>query len=462
MERLLERARDDPSEWTCLATDWSAPHFMPHLARTPKSWYTKKRLKYQVFGIRDYGANTRIIQPHFDFWPHDSNLHISFLFSYLRELKEKGKLGKRLMLQMDNCWKDNKNKFFLGFLAELSAAKWFKSIEVYYLRPGHSHAIVDRDCFKPLGKHARCTYSYWTPEEFLTNFVRPAFRRQLATVKQLENVVVWNWKDWMEDRLRNMQFHSFQRAFLIELEDGSPVLRFKKNIMRENWRGLKNAPENGLLILAEAHDGNDFPDMIGPSPLPEDDLEDLLGLSAMPHNMVTFWETWKEEQFGAEDFVMPDTWAEDFWLANITSESSEASTIENDEVFSAEERDIHVVHHPAVIPLIELTKGCIIAVIPDPAYYEEDEEEQESEPFLLAQILRQKSDKHNGSGRVHVFKVAWFHPTYKRNDAFPIYTLDEENIGRINYKNILLHNIQFTLRKHLPLPVRRKLLSLTQ
>lgn len=188
MELLLQRARDNPTEWTCLATDWSAPHNIPHLARTPKSWYTKKRPKYQVFGIRDYGADTRVIQPHFDFWPHDSNLHMSFLFSYLRDLKEKGKLGKHLMLQMDNCWKDNKNKYFLGFLAEIVAAKWFISVEVFYLRPGHSHAMVDRDCFKPLGRTARSMYSYWTPEQFISQFVRPLFAL-LSSTKWLPYVL---------------------------------------------------------------------------------------------------------------------------------------------------------------------------------------------------------------------------------------------------------------------------------
>jgi hypothetical protein len=55
-----------------------------------KGWLTKKRLKYHVFGIRDYNANTCIIQPHFDFWPHDANMH-SFLFTYLCNLKEQSK-----------------------------------------------------------------------------------------------------------------------------------------------------------------------------------------------------------------------------------------------------------------------------------------------------------------------------------------------------------------------------------
>ena len=45
------RARAEPLEWTCLCTDWSNPHQMPHMAHQPKGWMTKKRLKYQLFGI---------------------------------------------------------------------------------------------------------------------------------------------------------------------------------------------------------------------------------------------------------------------------------------------------------------------------------------------------------------------------------------------------------------------------
>lgn len=463
MEKLLQRARDDPDEWTCLATDWSNPHFMPHRARTPKSWLTKKRLKYQVFGIRDYGANTRIIQPHFDFWSHDSNMHMSFLFSYLRSLKEQGKLGKRLMLQMDNCWKDNKNKYFLAFLGELVATKWFTSIEVYYLRPGHSHAMVDRDCFKPLGRHTRAMYSYWTPEEFWNNFVRPAFRRQLATVKQLEVVIVFDWKAWMEERLRDIQFHSFQRAFIVEFEDSLPVLRFKKNILRREWRGLKRAPENGLQLLSEAHEDDSRPLVIPPTPLDAEDLADLTSLSGMPPSVQTFWGEWIETPFGPFEFVLPQSWIDDFWLSSLNvSSESESETTSDENPFSTEERDVHVVHHPNVIPLLDLAKGVIIAVVPTPEYYENNPD-VEREPFWLGQIIRQRTPKRNGSETVHAFKVAWFYSVPSRDaNATPVYHLDETDIGEVYYKNILMHNIQLTRHKKLPVADRRKLLRMTE
>ena len=62
-------------------------------------------------------------------------------------------------------------------------------------------------------------YSYWIPEEFWTHFVTLAFRKKMAVVQQLQVLVVWKWKFWMEDSLRNIQFHSFQRAFILENVD---------------------------------------------------------------------------------------------------------------------------------------------------------------------------------------------------------------------------------------------------
>ena len=75
-------------------------------------------------------------------------------------------------------------------------------------------------------------------------------------------------------------------------------------------------------------------------------------------------------------------------LREETNESEE-TTVDN-ECFSAEERDIHIIHHPNIIPMIELVKGCIIAVRPDVIYYEERPDEP-VEPFWLAQIIRQKT-----------------------------------------------------------------------
>jgi hypothetical protein len=67
----------------------------------------------------------------------------------------------------------------------------------------------------------------------------------------------------------------------LNFENDEPTLLFKKNLMHQEWRELKSAPENGLKLLVEAHAENNQPDVIMPQPLPEEELEDLLVLALM-------------------------------------------------------------------------------------------------------------------------------------------------------------------------------------
>jgi hypothetical protein len=447
LEAKMERARSTPNDWTCLATDWSNPHYMPHKAQMPKT----------CFGICNYGTHERILYPHFDWWPHDANLHISFLFCYLRELKESGTLGKNLMLQMDNCWRDNKNKWFFGFLAQLIDMNWFDSVEIYYLSPGHSHAMVDRECFKALGRHARAIYSYWTPDAFWTGFVVKAFRHTRKKLRTLSNVVVWNWKEWLEPNLRHMKFHSFQRAFLLQKEDGLPVLRFKANSLKNNWRGLKSAPENGLRILRLPE--NSEPEVILPTPLPDEEFVDIQNLSGMPAHIQTYWESFQEQQFDADFGVEPEDWFGNFWLPEESSVSSEATSTttseENEDV--PIDRNVHVIDHPQVIPLDELQAGCIIACRPRESYYEEYPDETR-ENFWLAKILRLKTPKVSRNNRIHRFLVCWYSNDNLDNPNLPAkYSCDENFTNVIHYESIVYHNLEFTLRQGLRVNDVRKI-----
>jgi hypothetical protein len=121
--------------------------------------------------------------------------------------------------------------------------------------------------------------------------------------------------------------------------------------MHQEWRELKSAPENGLKLLVEAHAENDQPDVIMPQPLPEEELKDLLVLASMPAHMKNYWQFWIETPFGNQDLILPEDWTENFWLKfDDDSSDSEVSTTSDCEAFSTKEKDVHVVHHPSVIP----------------------------------------------------------------------------------------------------------------
>jgi hypothetical protein len=453
MSKLHSRSKTDPSDWTCLCTDWSNPHFMPHLARQPKGWMTKKRLKYHVFGIANTGTNEVFLYPHLEFWTHDSNLHISFLFCYLHRLRQEGKLGRHLMLQMDNCWRDNKNQWFFGFLSHLVQLGWVKSVELYYLRPGHSHDTVDRACFSPLGKTTRSLYSYWTPDQFWDEFVVRGFARQTVKAQKLENMCVFNWKDWLDPSLRQVTMHSFQRAFLIELQDDQPVLFFKKNLMRNLWRGLRRAPDQGLRILSAPL--LSVPDVIPPTPLQAESYEDISTLSAMPPMFVSFWLNFGDHQFTDDYGTLPDDLRADFWCVQGASVESSSFSSGDDDPNTDDERDVHVLNHPRFIDHSDLRKGVIVAVRPYDNHYDENPDETPV-AFWLAKIISHRQRGHNW-----FYKVCWFNDVTIDDPNVPSkYILDESTTATIPYGSILYHNIELTQRNNLRLNIYNKIITI--
>jgi hypothetical protein len=75
----------------------------------------------------------------------DSNLTIEVLQRVLIAVeKKRGRLPKRLCLQMDNCTRENKNKYVLGYLSWLVERGIFESIELSFLPVGHTHEDIDQ------------------------------------------------------------------------------------------------------------------------------------------------------------------------------------------------------------------------------------------------------------------------------------------------------------------------------
>ena len=422
-----EKTKDDKEMWTSVCTDWSAPHFMPHRPTQPKGWMAKKRPKYHLFGLVNRSLNQLCLLPHFDFWTHDANLHLSFLYVYLQQMKQQNLLGRNLMIQMDNCWKDNKNKFLLGFAAVLVEKKIFSSVIIFYLQPGHSHDFVDAECFKPLGNHTRFMYGYWTPEEFISLFINKAWNRSERKPAYLE-ACVWDWKSWLLPNLRNISFHTFQRAFKITMQDEVPVLFYKKSILSSTWKGLENST-SGLQILTELPEGH--PPHIPPTPLPEEDLEDLPSLTSMPGHVQTFWNDFTEEQFSVSYGSVPAFLELDFWGAPLEGISSSSSSEEESSV----ERPIHVTHHPTTVNLTDdlLQKNLAVRVSPD--LYENSADKPD---FWLAKLIDILPASSSGNRKI---KVQWYQNIVSNNtNKFELL----EDTDEILFSSVIWGNIELT------------------
>ncbi len=62
--------------------------------------------------------------------PHDSNLTMNVILKTLYKYKEK--LGKVLFLQLDNCFRENKNKYLLSLASLLVEMKVFEEVTIIH------------------------------------------------------------------------------------------------------------------------------------------------------------------------------------------------------------------------------------------------------------------------------------------------------------------------------------------
>lgn len=69
-------------------------------------------------------------------YPHDSNLALNCV---LIETSRDRRLTPTLYVQADKCGRENKNKFFLAFMALLVSRKLVKEVLVSFLMVGHTH-----------------------------------------------------------------------------------------------------------------------------------------------------------------------------------------------------------------------------------------------------------------------------------------------------------------------------------
>jgi len=60
-------------------------------------------------------------------------------------------LPRNLLLQMDNCVKNNKNRHLLMFLSLLTARDVFEEVKLGFLVVGHTHEDIN-GCFDYLSK----------------------------------------------------------------------------------------------------------------------------------------------------------------------------------------------------------------------------------------------------------------------------------------------------------------------
>ena len=258
----------------------------------------------------------------------------------------------------------------------------------------------------------------------------------------LDPIVILDWKTWFSPFLRNMEQHTYHRAFLFSSnQQHEPIIFYKKHLLVNNWKSHQNNPSAGLHLVISIPPG--FPSIIEPQFLDEEATRDLLSLSTMSTHHKQFWQNWIEAQFDETDFQIPNHWDDenDFWGTSLISSSS--SSISSEELDTdPEDHDIIIRNHPSQIPVHELRVGTIIAVQPDESYYN-DNDDEEPQSFWLC-LIKGVQVRHSE----HYFSVEWLEDENLNTDSNPHYTLNGL-LDRIHYNSILHWNITLMQSRNL-------------
>ena len=180
---------------------------------------------------------------------------VSILHKILLETQQDfGKLPPVLHLSLDNCWRENKNRFVLSYLAALVQSDVLSEVNLTFLLVGHTGNEVDQ-CFSLLAQAFKAEIR--TLEELIEKIVSSGIK-PVPVVEVLDYIS--DWKMFVIDKLADEELrnHSNYHGFNIRKEDGFVKLRGKRYLFDEEW-----VPYTGIRLLKE---NTEFP-AIGPAPL---------------------------------------------------------------------------------------------------------------------------------------------------------------------------------------------------
>ena len=153
----------------------------------------------------------------------------------LPELGSFKPLPRKLLLQLDNSGKDNKNKHVFAFCSELVARGVFETVEVGFLMVGHTHEDVDALFskvsaalrHKEVDNLHRLMSIFWGCQ---TTHPVPSFVQEVA-----------DYKSYSRDFAKLMVGQSAPISFRFSMRENVPIFQYKEHLSA-NWLPISGRP----------------------------------------------------------------------------------------------------------------------------------------------------------------------------------------------------------------------------
>ena len=273
--QLRSDASQNPFKTLYIQFDGKQASYLPHLIPIPKETQNVRRVRTTVYGVKlfagDGSTHFYVALPH---WTAGANLSITILFnSIIQHFKNiKHQRPPQLVIQVDNCVKDGKNKTLYAFAAHLVYWNWFKEVQFISLIQGHTHDLIDAEFSKwSLGERKRSIKSL--PK--LNYFLEKSYKKSNCSYSIIRRL--YDWTTYFNNVLVDIsQFTSYRLFKIFRNDSNNIVMMVKKNVLDQTWSGfsLPNSSEQHGITLCTSFLQNP-PHLLSPNTLPSELINPL-------------------------------------------------------------------------------------------------------------------------------------------------------------------------------------------
>ena len=268
----IATAKEHPSRYLHLTFDSPESYHVPQ--KRPNNSKTAMKIPSEVraTGCINHTTGARYFNFTLPQYPKDANAIISAVYlnivEYIRDHKEHPAV---LWLQLDNCWRENKNRWMPAFMSWLIHMKFFNEVMVSFLLQGHTHIDIDQ-MFSTLAIYLDKN-SCWSFGHLL-DVIPNAYRSD--TTRPVGRYIhkVFNWSGFFAPYLKEMSGHSSPHVFLFRrLPDGNVGMKTKAfHGTSDPWLGSTQNPDDWMIVMHSFPQG--FPVEMQPQDLPEGYVND--------------------------------------------------------------------------------------------------------------------------------------------------------------------------------------------
>ncbi len=245
-KKKRDQARLQPDQFLSIIVDgadqsaFGLPHFM---IKTKDD--RGHSLKVRLIGLLEHNQTNQLrLFTLTEEYPTGANHVIEAIHRFLNERINQSILPRTFFIQVENCTKENKNRFLFSYIESLIRWKLFHEVVVAFLPVGHTHEDIDQT-FSRTSDRLRCNDAITLSD--LHDELRQVYNDK-TTVCAMSNVVNWSGLCEKEKCLTNLKNFSKYRYFKFfkSPESESVSCMIKVNVT-DDWIDIKSLSASGTI-----------------------------------------------------------------------------------------------------------------------------------------------------------------------------------------------------------------------